>query len=105
MTTPTLLRPQYKPFDVDAWRRENDAPDPAIKLAPAHASANYSDLIYGLEAIADFVGLTVAQVKHQISISGWPTFKQGRTVCALRSALAEHFAEQTRLAMQNRKGG
>lgn len=58
------------------------------------ATTNGADLLYGLDAIAGFVGLTVPQVKHQIAVSGWPTFKQGRTVCARRSTLAKHFAAQ-----------
>ncbi|RSU58933.1 DNA-binding protein [Sphingomonas sp. S-NIH.Pt1_0416] len=52
------------------------------------------DLLYGLEAIASHVGLTVPQVKWQIARSGWPTFKQGAIVCARRSTLAKHFAAQ-----------
>ncbi|MGT2515634.1 hypothetical protein ACVOMT_16620 [Sphingomonas panni] len=52
------------------------------------------DLLYGLEAIAAHVGLTVPQVKWQIARSGWPTFKQGAIVCARRSTLAKHFAAQ-----------
>ncbi len=57
-------------------------------------SGHQADLLYGLDAIADHVGLTVPQVKWQIAISHWPTFKQGRIVCARRSALAKHFAAQ-----------
>lgn len=53
-----------------------------------------SDLLYGLEAIADHLQLTVPQVKWQIKVSGWPTFKQGAIVCARRSTLAKHFAAQ-----------
>jgi len=64
-----------------------------------------ADLLYGLEAIAEFVGLTVPQVKHQIAISGWPTFKQGRTVCARRSTLAKHFDAQERAAAAGKAEG
>ncbi len=52
------------------------------------------DLLYGLDAIAAHVGLTVPQVKWQIARSAWPTFKQGAIVCARRSTLAKHFAAQ-----------
>lgn len=57
------------------------------------------ELLYGLEGIAEFAGLTVPQVKHQIKQNGWPTFKQGRIVCARRSALLEYFAKME--AQQN----
>ena len=52
---------------------------------------NASDLLYGLNAIADHLGMTVAQVKWQIARRGWLTFKQGAIVCASKSYLAEHF--------------
>lgn len=64
------------------------------------ARNNGADLLYGLDAIADFVGLTVPQAKHQINVSGWPTFKQGRIVCARRSTLAKHFAAQEAAAQR-----
>lgn len=50
------------------------------------------DLLYGLAAIAEHLGLTVAQVKWQIAKCGWPVFKQGAKVCARRSTLAKYFA-------------
>ena len=56
------------------------------------------DLLYGHKAIADHLGLTVPQVKWQITRSGWPVFKQGAIVCARRSTLAKHFAAQEREA-------
>lgn len=52
------------------------------------------DLLYGVDAIAKHLGLTVRQVKHRHENGELPTFKQGRTVCARRSALARYFAEQ-----------
>ncbi|WP_267395557.1 MULTISPECIES: hypothetical protein [unclassified Sphingomonas] len=57
-------------------------------------TTNEPDLLYGLDAIAVHVGLTVPQVKWQIARSNWPTFKQGAIVCARRSTLAKHFAAQ-----------
>lgn len=68
-------------------------------MADTH-SGGHADLLYGLEAIAEHVQLTVPQVKWQIAISGWPTFKQGRIVCARRSALAKHFATQEAAAQR-----
>lgn len=57
------------------------------------------DLLFGTDAIAKHLGLTVRQVKHlHESGDGFPTFKQGRTVCARRSALASYFAQQEKRA-------
>ena len=52
------------------------------------------DLLYGLEDIGEHVGLTARQVEHLVAKGELPTFKMGRTVCARRSTLAEHFAAQ-----------
>lgn len=51
------------------------------------------DLLYGLAAIGEAVGLTARQVEHLIAKGELPTFKLGATVCARRSALAKHFAQ------------
>lgn len=61
-------------------------------------------LLTGGAAIARYLDWPEKKVFYQNEKGLLPTFKQGRTLCALRSALDEHFAEQTRLAMQNRKG-
>lgn len=58
------------------------------------------DLLFGVDAIAKHLGLTIRQVKHLHETGSLPTFKQGRTVCARRSALARHFAEQEKRAAQ-----
>lgn len=52
------------------------------------------DLLYGLAAIGEHLGLTARQVESQIAKGELPTFKMGRTVCARRSTLAKHFAAQ-----------
>jgi hypothetical protein len=46
-----------------------------------------ADTLYGLEAIADHLGITRDQAKHRAAQKLIPTFKMGRTVCALRSAI------------------
>ena len=46
-----------------------------------------ADTIYGIEAIADHVGMTVRQAKYRADIGQMPSFKMGRTVCASRAAL------------------
>ncbi len=54
-----------------------------------------ADLLYGAEAIAAHLELTKRQVLHLHEKSQIPTFKMGRTVCALRTALAAHFQNLT----------
>ncbi|MEE3154535.1 MAG: DNA-binding protein [Pseudomonadota bacterium] len=61
-----------------------------------------SDLLYGVNSIAEHLNLTRRQVYHMHDQGQLPTFKQGRIVCARRSTLAKHFEDQERLA---RKGG
>lgn len=57
-----------------------------------------SDLLYGVPAIATHLGLTDKQVYHLHDQVKLPTFKVGRKVCARKSALARHFADQERSA-------
>lgn len=45
------------------------------------------DTIYGIEAIAEHVGMTARQAKYRADIGQMPSFKMGRTVCASRAAL------------------
>ncbi len=59
------------------------------------------DLCYGLEAIAKAIGLGTRQVQHLHDKGELPTFKMGRTVCARRSTLANHFAAQEAAAARN----
>ena len=53
-----------------------------------------SDLLTGCDAIAKHLRWTVRQVKHRAASGELPVFRIGRTVCARRSTLAKHFAEQ-----------
>ncbi|WP_188064702.1 DNA-binding protein [Sphingobium sp. KCTC 72723] len=57
-----------------------------------------SDLLTGVAAIAEHLDWPERRVLYQHEKGLIPTFRQGRLICALRSALAEHFAEQTRAA-------
>lgn len=49
------------------------------------------DLLYGMAAIGEHIGLTARQVEHLAAKGGLPTFKLGGTVCARRTTLAAHF--------------
>ena len=55
-----------------------------------------SDLLTGLDAIADHLGWTRRSTQHRHEKGEIPTFSmgQGRTVYARRSTLAKHFADQ-----------
>lgn len=57
-----------------------------------------ADLLYGVPAIAEFLGLRVRQVRHLVEMGKLPTFKMGTTVCARRSTLKAWLEEQDRAA-------
>ena len=59
------------------------------------------DLLYGLAAIGEHVGLTARQVEHLVAKGELPTFKLGATVCARRSTMAKHFAAQEAAARRD----
>lgn len=61
-----------------------------------------TDLLYGVEQIADHLKMTRRQVYHLHDQGHLPTFKIGGKVCARRSTLAKHFEAQERAA---REGG
>jgi hypothetical protein len=50
-------------------------------------------ILYGVQRIADHLGLTRRQAAYQIEQGRLPTFKMGALVCATPEALAEHFAK------------
>ena len=53
-----------------------------------------SDLLSGVEAIANHLNMTRRQIYHLHETGELPTFKLGAKVCARRSTLAKHFAAQ-----------
>jgi hypothetical protein len=52
-----------------------------------------SDLLYGVPAIATFLGLRTKQARHRIAAGAIPVFRIGDTICARRSSLANWLAE------------
>ena len=56
-------------------------------------SAPDNDLLHGIPAIAAHLTMTVRQAGYQIEKGLLPTFRMGRTVCARKSTLADHFAK------------
>lgn len=61
-----------------------------------------ADLLYGVKAIAAFLGLTDKQAEHRIAEGALPTFrlggKKGGTICARRTTLRDHLAKLERAA-------
>jgi len=53
-----------------------------------------TDLLHGVNAIAAHLSMTAKQIYHLHGNGQLPTFKIGKTVCARRSTLANHFAAQ-----------
>ena len=45
------------------------------------------DVLYGIKAIGDHLGIDRGQTKHRIAQGLIPTFKIDRAVCSTRSAL------------------
>ena len=62
-----------------------------------------ADLLYGVAAIATFLGLTRHQAQHRIDAGDLPTFRlgaKGGTICARRTTLRSHLAKLEREAQQ-----
>ncbi|KQP53041.1 hypothetical protein ASF34_01325 [Methylobacterium sp. Leaf106] len=66
-----------------------------MKIEPA-------DTLYGLEAIAAHLGITRGQAKHRVAQKLIPSFKLGRTVCALRSAINDEMRSRAEATRPNR---
>ena len=54
---------------------------------------NKPDLLYGIHAIADFLGIKERSAYHLCETRRIPFFKVGKTVCARRSTLTAKLAE------------
>ena len=54
---------------------------------------NAADLLYGVPAIAAFLGLKPGAVYHLVEMGRLPTFKVGKTVCARRAKILAKFDE------------
>jgi len=50
-----------------------------------------TDLLYGVPAIAEHLGLREKQCRSRIEAKQIPTFKMGGTLCARKSTLKAHF--------------
>lgn len=55
-----------------------------------------SDLLYGVKAIADFLGLREKQCRNRIDREIIPSFRVGRSVCARKSSLQKWIDEMER---------
>jgi len=63
-----------------------------------------ADLLHGAAAIAEHLSLSRARVYHLHASKALPTFQMGAIVCARRSTLAKHFAEQEAKAAGGKDG-
>jgi excisionase family DNA binding protein len=52
-----------------------------------------ADLLYGVHAIAEFLGIKQRAAKHLIETRRIPFFKVGKTVCARRARILEAFEQ------------
>lgn len=71
-------------------RLPDDAPRPP---RAANGSPDSADLLYGVKAIGQFLGLTRPQAQHRIDEGTIPTFRMGSTICARRTSLRTWLAE------------
>ncbi len=55
-----------------------------------------ADLLYGVPAIAGYLGLTQHQARHNIDKGRIPTFRMGVIICARKSSLVSWFEDQER---------
>ncbi len=62
-------------------------------------------VIYGIEAIADFIGAPKRHTQWLHETGQIPTFKMGKTVCLRVGAWREHVAKLERDAAASRNGG
>lgn len=56
-------------------------------MTNAQPTESEPDLLFGVPAIAQFLGLGEWQARHQIRNGRIPTFKIGKSICARRSTL------------------
>ena len=55
--------------------------------ADSSAESAISDLLYGVPAIAAFLGFRERQARHHIEEGRIPTFRMGSIICSRRSVL------------------
>lgn len=46
------------------------------------------DLLYGVPAIAEFLGITERQARHRVATNQFPSFNIGKTICSRKSTMA-----------------
>ena len=62
------------------------------------------DLIYGAEAIADFLGMARRQVYHAAAQDHLPIFRIGSMLCCRKSTLANWIVEREQSSRAFRRG-
>ncbi len=74
--------------------RPASQPDEEATAPPPEAAPISGELLYGAQAIAEFLGIQRRQVYHLLASGQFPHWKQGKTVCARRSRVMSWMAEQ-----------
>ena len=59
------------------------------------------DLLYGVPAIANFLGIGVRHARHLCEMDRVPTFKLGSMICSRKSALSRWLDEQLRASSRS----
>lgn len=72
------------------------------KAGPLDEAANKPDLLHGVQAIADHLGLNFRRAYHMIEKGGLPVFKIAGRVCARRSTINQWLADCEAKAMEGR---
>lgn len=55
-----------------------------------------ADLLYGVQAIAKFLGLRERQARHLCEKGSLPTWKEGKMICSRRSTIRKWMEERER---------
>jgi hypothetical protein len=66
-------------------------------------AAHHGELLYGYEAIGEYLGMTPREVRHQAEANGLPLFNLGRRVAARVRALRHWLDEQEQKPRSTKK--
>lgn len=64
------------------------------QLATENGQTPAGDLLYGVPAIGEFLGIKTRQARHLCEIGRVPNFKVGKMVCSRRTMLSAWLDEQ-----------
>ena len=76
--------------------RDNEAKEDDMKSASTDDKMSEKPMLYGVQEIADYLGMRERQARHQIEKGRIPTFKIGGKICARPTALDAWLEELSR---------